>query len=175
MERQVREENWELIASLRAKIDDLEKEASDVNDLKENMILLEKENKHVRKMARSGNSQKLHENDVAMVVELTKRFIYPKCQYIDGELQLTKVMKILSRKQNMAKDKHEDFNMNFRDVVLKTINQMRNASVQSMRRMYNSKCMFVQFIHFKHTILITYLFNICLFYRYGTQTHLHVS
>ena len=139
-ETQVRNENRILIANLKEQIKDLENEVCNVSELKENMVQLEKENKHVRKMARYGNVRQLQENDVAMVVELTKRFIYPKCQYINGELQLSRVMGILSKKQNMAKDKYEDFNISFRDVVLKTINQMRNASVQSMRRIYMSKC-----------------------------------
>jgi len=132
-------DNRRIIAELRDKILDLENDVNDVSELKESMTQLQKENWHIRKLAKHGNHRQLHENDVSLVVEFTKRFIYPKCQYINGELQLSKVMAILARKKNLPKDKHEEFNISFRDVVMKTVNQMRNASVQSMRRIYKGK------------------------------------
>ena len=117
----------------------MENKASDVNNLQQHVLELEKENRQVRKMARNGNIMKFQENEVALIVEMTKRLIYPKCQYISSENKLTRVMGILSTKQKLTKEQRAEFNLNFRDVILRTINQMRNASVQSMRRMYKSK------------------------------------
>lgn len=96
-------DNRRLIAELRDKIKDLENDVNDVSELKESMTQLQQENRHIRKLARHGNHKQLHENDVALVVEFTKRFIYPKCQYINGELQLSKVMAILARKKTFQK------------------------------------------------------------------------
>ena len=127
------------IAKLKDTIRNLENKASDVNNLQQHVLELEKENRQVRKMARNGNIMKFQENEVALIVEMTKRLIYPKCQYISSENKLTRVMGILSTKQKMTKEQRAEFNMNFRDVILRTINQICNASVQSMRRMYKSK------------------------------------
>ena len=127
------------IDKLKDKIRNLEDKASDVNYLQQHVLELEKENRQVRKMARNGNIMKFQENEVALIVEMTKRLIYPKCQYIRIENKLTRVMGILSTKQTLSKEQRVEFNMNFRDVILRTINQMRNSSVQSMRRMYKSK------------------------------------
>ena len=73
------------IANLKDQIKTLQDKASDVNLLQQHVLELEKENKHVRKMARNGNIMKFQENDVALIVEMTKRLIYPKCQYINSE------------------------------------------------------------------------------------------
>ena len=129
------------IDKMKDKIRNLEDKASDVNYLQQHVLELEKENRQVRKMARNGNIMKFQENEVALIVEMTKRLIYLKCQYISSENKLTRVMRILSAKQKLSKEQHDEFDMNVRDVILQTINQMRNASVQSMRRMYKSKYM----------------------------------
>ena len=127
-------------------------------------------------MSRHGNHKQLHENDVALVVEFTKRFIYPKCQYINGELQLSKVMAILARKKNLPKEKHDEFNISFRDVVMKTVNQMRNASVQSMRRIYKGKLNMLSQCSLIHTLNANHPFHSSLIHhRSATQTEIQDS
>ena len=138
-ESQINVNNEDTIDTLKEEIKGLKEKASAFDSLQDKMIEMQKENRHVRRMARKGNMTMFTDNDVAVVATLTKTIVYPKCQYINSDEQLNKVTKMLARKQTMT-DSFEDFNIYFRDIILKTINQMRNASVQSMRKIYESKC-----------------------------------
>ena len=121
------------------------------------MLEMQKENRQVVRLARKGKMMNVNDNDVAIIVSLTKQIIYPKCQYIHDDTQLNRVTKMLAKKQRMPKDSYNDFNICFRDIILKTINQMRNASVQSMRKIYGSKLLY--FTDFDLTNNIMYYFD----------------
>ena len=75
--------------------DELDKKASAYETLQAQLRLIQQQNCSMVKLTKKYNVIDYNEGDVAMIVESTKRIIYPKCQYINSKVQLSTIMRIL--------------------------------------------------------------------------------
>ena len=127
----------ELDASLQNKIHELEEGQEDTDKLKKQVMDYHKENVGLMNIAKTQVDDKaISESDTYMLANLVKRYIYPKCQYVNNDVTLNMIMKKLYKLGDFRNIHYKDMKLLFRDHVLKTINHLRNATVQKMKTAY---------------------------------------
>ena len=127
----------ELVASLQNKIHELQEDQEDTDKLKKQVMDYHKENVDLMKIAKTQVDDKaISEIDTYMLANLVKRYSYPKCQYVNNDVTLNMIMKKLYKLGDFRNIHYNDMKLLFRDQVLKTINQLRNATVQKMKTAY---------------------------------------
>ena len=90
-------------------------------------------------LAREGKIDAFDDSFRTTVIAVTKRVIYPLCQYISNSDQLDKCMNILANEMGLCEPKKSVFQFGYKHTVNSAIASRRNADVQAIRRELKSK------------------------------------
>ena len=115
-------------------IEEYEQQKQEIMRLRRLTQTMQSQTNKVINLAREGKMDAFDDSFRTTVIAVTKRVIYPLCQYISNSEQLDKCMKILGNELALSDAKKAVFQFGYKHTVNSAIASRRNADVQAIRK-----------------------------------------
>lgn len=141
-------------------IAEYERQKREIERLRKLTQTMQHQTNKVITLAREGRIDAFDDSFKTTVMVLTKKEIYPICQYISNSEQLDKCMRILARQLQLNEQSSLGFCVNYKHAVNSAIASRRNADVQLIRKELKGMCGI-----FFNSLLTSFINKIVLFHR----------
>ena len=141
-------------------IAEYERQKREIERLRKLTQTMQHQTNKVITLAREGRIDAFDDSFKTTVMVLTKKEIYPICQYISNSEQLDKCMRILARQLQLNEQSSLGFCVNYKHAVNSAIASRRNAYVQLIRKELKGMCGI-----FFNSLLTSFINKIVLFHR----------
>ena len=115
-------------------IEEYERQKQEILRLRKLTQTMQSQTNKVINLAREGKMDAFDDSFRTTVIAVTKRVIYPVCQYVSNSDQLNKCMEILANEMQLTDSKKAVFHYGYKHTVNSAIASRRNADVQSVRK-----------------------------------------